>query len=63
MDIYGKIAGQMPLAHEQEARLDALAARALPAALPGELGTNSADETATDGDRKPTKDADPESTS
>ncbi len=63
MDIYGKIAGQMALTEEQEARLDALAARALPAALPGEPRTNSADETANDGDRKPTKDSDPDSAS
>jgi integrase len=32
MDVYGKIAGTMPLSHEQEVRLDAVTARALPAA-------------------------------
>lgn len=31
MDVYGKLAGEMALADEQAARLDALTAKALPA--------------------------------
>ncbi len=61
MDVYGKIAGQMTLTAEQEARLDALAARALPAALPDEPGTNRDAVTVTDSNHKPTKDPDAES--
>ncbi len=61
MDVYGKLAGELALTQEQEARLDALAAKALPAPVPVEPGTNSEVKPATDSDRKPIKDSDPES--
>ena len=62
MDIYRKIAGQMPLAQEQEARLDALAAGALPAPVPAEPGTNSDTNTASGSDPEPAKNSDPHTT-
>lgn len=52
MDVYGKIAGRMTLAQEQEARFEALAARALPTPVPVEPGTNSGAKTTTDSDHK-----------
>ncbi len=58
MDVYAKIAGTMALAQEQEARLDALAARALPAFVPAKPGTNSRTNTAAGPDAELTKDAD-----
>ena len=63
MDVYGKIAGRMALTQEQEARLDALAAKALPTPVPIEPWTNSGKNTAADADRGPAKTSDPESTS
>ena len=62
MDVYGRIAGKMALASEQEARLDALAARALPAPLPVEPDTNAGTDTVTESDGDPFKNSDPEST-
>ncbi len=60
MDVYGKITGRMALSPEQEARLDALAARALPAPVPVKPGTNSDANTAADSGCKPAKNSDPE---
>ncbi len=61
MDVYGKVAGRMTLAQEQEARLDALAARALPAPVSVEPSTNSGAKPATDSDCKPTRNSVPKS--
>jgi hypothetical protein len=58
MDTYGKIAGRMALAQEQEERFEALASRALPAPVPAEPGTNSVTNTATDCDSEPAEKAD-----
>ncbi len=58
MDTYGKIAGKMTLAEEQEARFDALAAKALPAPIPVEQTTNSGTKTATHSPHKPAKNSD-----
>jgi integrase len=55
MDAYAKITGRMMLTQEQEARLNALAARALPAALPGEPETSSDANTASELDSEPAK--------
>ena len=60
MDTYGKIAGRMTLAQEQEARFEVLAARALPAPLPVEPTTNPGTNTATDSDHNPARNSDPE---
>ena len=62
MDVYGKIAGRMILAQEQEERFEALAARALPAPVPTDTGTNSGTNTATNYGGDPAKTSDPEST-
>jgi integrase len=62
MDLYGKIAGQMALSTEQEARLEALAAKALPESVPVEPTTNSVTETPTEPDRTLAKTSDSEST-
>ncbi len=62
MDVYAAIAGRMTLAPEQEARLDALAARALPAPVPVEPTTNSGAKAATGSDRNPARNSDPENT-
>jgi hypothetical protein len=62
MDVCGKVAGRMMLAQEQEARLDALTAKALPAAVPVEPRTNSGVETTPDADRGPAKTCNLEST-
>ena len=61
MDVYGKVAGRMMLAQEQEARFEALAARALPAPVSVETTTNSDANTVTDSGYKPAKDSDSES--
>jgi hypothetical protein len=61
MDVYGKIAGQMALATEQEARFEALAVKALPAPAPVEPTTNSDEGTASDSGQKPAKNSDSES--
>jgi len=60
MDVYGKVAGRMMLAQEQEARFDALTVRALPAPVPLEP-ENSGANTATNPDSEPAKNSDPES--
>jgi len=62
MDTYGRIAGQMALATEQEARFEALAVKALPASIPVEPTTSPVAETTADGDTKPANNSDPEST-
>jgi len=62
MDVYGRIAGKMALATEQEARFEALAVRALPAPAPVEPAEPSEVETTADADRTPARDSDPEST-
>ena len=61
MDVYGKIAGQMALATEQEARFEALTAKAIPASVSVEPAGNSGVETTADVDRAPASDSDPES--
>lgn len=61
MDTYGKFAGRMALTPEQEARFNALAARALPAPVPIEPSTNSDEGTASDSGQKPAKNSDSES--
>ena len=61
MDVYGKIAGQMALATEQEARFEALTAKAIPASVSVEPAGNSGVETTADVDRAPATDSDPES--
>ena len=61
MDVYGRIAGQMALATEQEARFAALAVRALPAPAPVEPTESSGVETTTDVDSTTTGDSDSES--
>jgi len=38
MDVYGKIAGKMPLTTEQRAKLDGLATTALPVEIPEGTG-------------------------
>ncbi len=58
MDVYGRIAGKMALATEQEARFEALAVRALPAPAPVDTGTNSVTNTATDCDSEPAENSD-----
>ena len=60
MDVYGKIAGRMTLGQEQEARFEALTAKALPASVPVEPGGNSGVETTADADHAPARDSDPE---
>ena len=62
MDLYGKIAGKMALATEQEARFEALTAKALPAPVPVAPTTNSGAKTATDSKHKPAENSDPEGT-
>ncbi|RPI09270.1 MAG: hypothetical protein EHM71_06410 [Zetaproteobacteria bacterium] len=62
MDLYGKIAGQMALAAEQEARFEVLTAKAIPASVPVEPTTNSLTETPTEPDRTLAKTSDSEST-
>jgi hypothetical protein len=62
MDVYGRIAGKMALATEQEARFEALAVRALPAPAPVEPAEPSEVETTADADRTPARDSDHEST-
>jgi len=62
MDVYGRIAGKMALATEQEARFEALAVNALPAPVPVEPTTNSVTETPTEPDRTLAKTSDSEST-
>ncbi len=63
MDVYGRIAGKMTLAKEQEARLDALAAKALPA--PGRTirPADSSAATVTGSDPNPPTDSDSRGTS
>lgn len=60
MDVYGKVAGRMMLAQEQEDRFAALAARVLPAPVPGEPGTNSGTDPATNTEDDPAKNSDPQ---
>ena len=60
MDVYGKIAGKMALATEQEARFEALAVKALPASIPVESAGNSELEATADTDRAPAPESDPE---
>jgi hypothetical protein len=60
MDGYGKIAAQMALTTEQEARFDALTARALSASVPVEPTANPEVEAAADTDRAPALESDPE---
>lgn len=57
MDVYGKIAGKMALATEQEARFEALAARALPAPVPVEPSTNSSTSSIIEAKGEPAKDS------
>jgi hypothetical protein len=52
MDVYGKIAGKMTLAKEEETRFDALATKALPAEVLTTPTADSGTETITDSDRK-----------
>ena len=59
MDVYGKNAGRMALAQEQEARLDVLAAKALPVPVPVEPGKNSIPDTTAKSGGESTKDSDP----
>jgi len=61
MDTYGRIAGQMALATEQEARFEAFTAKTLPTSVPVELTTNSDERTASDSGQKPAKNSDSES--
>ncbi len=61
MDTYGRIAGQMALATEQEARFEALAVKALPASNSVEPTATSGVKTTTDADGNLDRDADPES--
>jgi integrase len=61
MDVYARVAGQMALATEQEARFEALAVKALPASVPVEPTTSSGVKTTADADRAPARDSDPES--
>jgi integrase len=63
MDVYGKIASRMELARAQEERFEALTARALPAPVPVEPGTNSGTNGDTNSDDDPAKTSDPQSTS
>lgn len=58
MDLYGKIAGQMALTSEQEARFEALAVKALPASVSIEPTTDSGTASASDSD--PTKSPTPQ---
>ncbi len=62
MDVYGRIAGKMTLAKEQEARFNALASQALPVRFPVEPTANSGAKSATDSGHKPAKDSDSEGT-
>jgi len=62
-DVYGKIAGRMELAQEQEQRFEALAARAMPAPVPEEPGTTSETNAATESEHEPGKTSDPNGTS
>jgi hypothetical protein len=63
MDVYGRIAGKMTLAKEQETRFEALAVNALPAPVPVEPTASSGAETTADADRTPARDSHPESAS
>ena len=58
MDVYGKIAEQMALTTEQEARFEALAAKAIPAPVPVEPTGSSGAETTADVDRTLIKSSD-----
>ncbi len=58
MDVYGKIAGKMTLAKEQEARFDALATRALPAFSPIDPPAHSGTETKAGSGHKPAENSD-----
>ena len=62
MDLCGKVAGRMTLAQEQEARFEALAARALPAPVPVERETNSGTNGDTNSDDDPANTSDSQST-
>jgi integrase len=53
MDLYAKIAGQMALTTEQEARFEALAVKALPASVSARPTGNSRVETTTDAHHAP----------
>lgn len=63
MDVYGKIVGQMEMAQVQEERLEALAAKALPAPAPVKEGTNSDKNSVTSSDDYPAKTSNPQSAS
>jgi hypothetical protein len=60
MDRYGKIAGQMALTTEQEARFEVLTTKALPASVPVEPTENSGEATIAHVDRASARDSDPE---
>jgi integrase len=61
MDLYGRIAGKMTLAEEQEARLNALANKALPALSPIDRPAQSDTKATAGSGHKPAKDSDSES--
>ena len=61
MDVYGKIAGQMALTTEQEARVEALAVKALPASVPVEPTTDFGTGTASASEGDPAKIPKPQS--
>jgi len=61
MDTCGRIAGQMALTREQEARFEALTAKALPASVPVEPVGHSDAEPSADADPAPTRNSDPDS--
>ena len=62
MDVYGRFAGKMTLVKEQEARFEALAARALPAPVPVEPETNADMTAGTEADPESGKTSDGNST-
>jgi len=59
MDVYGKVAGRMMLAQDQQERFEALTAKALPEPVPIPSTTNPAG-TATDVGSEPAKNSDPQ---
>jgi hypothetical protein len=61
MDDYGRIAGQMALATERDARFEVLAVKALPASALVEPTGNSGAEATADADRAPARGSDSES--
>jgi integrase len=60
MDLYARLAGKMALSEEQEARFEALTAKALPAPVPVESIPISGVAVTTDADRIPVRSSDPE---